>query len=140
MHVSAKVDYAVRALLLLAEHAPALVTVETLSVEQDLPRGYAEGILNELRKHGFVVGKRGVGGGYQLARPAATIRVGDVVSDLEGPFVTVRAAAPDTLDYTGVAQHVPSLWGAVDDRLHDVLDAVSLADLLVGRLPAPSSS
>ncbi len=136
MHVSAKVDYAVRALLLLAARAPALVTVETLSSEQDLPRDYAEGILNDLRKHGYVVSKRGAGGGYSLARAASSIPVGEVVAALEGPFVTVRAAPVSSLAYEGVAQHVPALWDTVDARLHSVLDEVSLDDLLAGRIPA----
>ncbi|GEA85672.1 MAG: Rrf2 family transcriptional regulator [Cellulomonas sp.] len=135
MHISAKVDYAVRALLLLAERAPALVTAEVLSAEQDLPREYAEQILTELRKLGYVVSKRGARGGFQLARPAAEVLVGPVLSSLEGPFVTVRATLPDTLAYRGVARHLPMLWGALDDTLHGVLDRVTLADLLTGELP-----
>jgi Rrf2 family protein len=139
VHISAKVDYAVRALLLLAQHEPALVTAETLSAEQDLPREYAETILTDLRKLGYVVSKRGAGGGFQLARPASQILVGPVVAALEGPFVTVRASPPDALAYRGVAQHLPSLWNALDDSLHDVLDNVTLADLLTGDLPIPGA-
>lgn len=135
VHISAKVDYAVRALLLLAQRAPDLVTAEALSTEQDLPREYAEQILTELRKLGYVVSKRGARGGFQLARPADEVLVGPVVSALEGPFVTVRAAPPDRLVYRGVAQHLPTLWGAIDDTLHGVLDQVTLADLLAGRVP-----
>ncbi len=136
MHISAKVDYAVRALLLLAQRAPELVTAEALSAEQDLPREYAEQILTELRKLGYVVSKRGARGGYQLAHPADEVLLGPVLSALEGPFVTVRAALPQTLTYRGVAQHLPVLWGALDDTLHDVLDHVTLADLLTGELGA----
>lgn len=138
MHISAKVDYGVRALLLLADRSPALVSAEALSAAQDLPREYAEVVLRELRKHGFVASKRGAAGGYQLARPAAQIPLGDVIARLGGSFVTVRANAPHTLTYDGVAQHLPALWGVVDDSLHGVLDAITLDDLLVGRLPRVS--
>ncbi|CAM5786564.1 RrF2 family transcriptional regulator [Cellulomonas persica] len=137
MHISAKVDYAVRALLLLAQRAPELVTAEALSAEQDLPREYAEQILTELRKLGYVVSKRGARGGFHLAHPADEVLIGPVLSSLEGPFVTVRAALPDTLTYRGVAQHLPTLWGALDETLHDVLDHVTLADLLTGAVPSP---
>ncbi|AEI13601.1 RrF2 family transcriptional regulator [Cellulomonas gilvus] len=139
MHISAKVDYAVRALLLLAQRAPELVTAEALSAEQDLPREYAEAILTELRKLGYVVSKRGAGGGFQLARPAGEILVGPVVGALEGPFVTVRATPPEAIAYRGVAQHLPSLWGALDESLHGVLDSVTLADLLVGHIPTQAA-
>jgi Rrf2 family protein len=140
VHISAKVDYAVRLLLLLAERAPELVKVDRLSAEQELPREFAEGILNDLRKLGLVTSRRGAHGGYVLARAPESITVGSVVRSLDGPFVTVRAAPVEALIYQGVAQHLPLLWGAVDDKLHDVLDAVTLADLLAGTLPAVATS
>lgn len=132
MHVSAKADYAVRALLLLAQHAPEVVKVEQLAVEQDLPQQYAEGILNDLRKLGFVTSRRGAHGGYSLARDAREIAVGDVVRGLDGPLVTVRAVPPGRLTYDGVARHLPALWELTDQRLREVLDAVTLDDLLRG--------
>jgi len=134
VHISAKADYAVRALLLLADRVPDLVKIDVLSSEQDLPRGFAEGILNDLRKLGFVSSRRGARGGYTLARPAAEISVGGVLRLVDGPFVTVRAAPPEQLTYRGVAQHLPAVWGAMDDSLHGVLDEMSLDDLLHGRV------
>jgi Rrf2 family protein len=137
VHISAKADYAVRALLLLADRSPDLVKIDVLSSEQDLPRGFAEGILNDLRKLGFVTSRRGAHGGYTLARPAAAITVGDVLRVVDGPFVTVRAAPPEQLNYRGVAKHLPALWGAMDVSLHDVLDGMTLANLLSGDVPDP---
>jgi Rrf2 family protein len=134
VHVSAKADYAVRALLMLADRSPDLVKIDVLSTEQDLPRGFAEGILNDLRKLGFVASRRGAHGGYTLARPADKITVGGVLRLVDGPFVTVRAAPPDQLTYRGVAQHLPAVWGAMDDSLHGVLDEMTLDDLLHGRV------
>lgn len=99
VHISAKVDYAVRALLLLAERAPDLVTAEALSTEQDLPREYAEQILTELRKLGYVVSKRGARGGFHLARPADEVLVGPVLAALEGrssPCARPRPTASST--------------------------------------------
>lgn len=140
MHISAKADYAVRALLLLADRSPELVKIDILSAEQDLPRGFAEGILNDLRKLGFVASRRGAHGGYTLARPAGEITVGEVLRVVDGPFVTVRAAPPDQLVYRGVAQHLPALWGAMDVSLHGVLDAMTLDDLLNGRVARADDS
>lgn len=137
MHVSAKLDYAVRALLHLAERAPAVVNVETLSAEQQLPRLYAEAVLNDLRKHGYVASRRGARGGYRLAVAPEQIGIGALVRLVDGPFVTVHDADPASVRYPGAAQHVPALWGTVDDALHGVLDAITLADVLAGRLPSP---
>jgi Rrf2 family protein len=134
VHISAKADYAVRALLLLADRTPELVKIDVLTSEQDLPRGFAEGILNDLRKLGFVASRRGANGGYTLARAAAAITIGDVLRVVDGPFVTVRAAPPEQLTYRGVARHLPALWGAMEVSLHDVLDAMTLEDLLLGRV------
>ncbi|WP_029291005.1 Rrf2 family transcriptional regulator, partial [Cellulomonas sp. HZM] len=135
MRISAKVDYAFQALLHLAERSPDLVSASDLAAAQGLPHDYAETVLGELRKAGYVVSRRGSHGGYQLARPASQVRVGSLVSQFDGPFVTVRAATPGTLQYQGVARNLPSLWGAVDERLHDLLDSITLADVLEGRIP-----
>ena len=108
MHISARGDYAVRAALGLAAAYPATVSSATLAAEQDLPGKFLEAILADLSQAGLVRGQRGVEGGYVLTRPPAE----------------------------GTAAHLQLLWVAVRAAVRNVLDEVSLADVVRGRLPA----
>jgi Rrf2 family protein len=134
--ISAKSDYAIRALLVLAEHAPALVKIDVVIAEQQLPRKFVEAILGDLRRAGIVRSMRGAEGGYALARPAAEISVGAVIRAVDGPLAEVRGLRPDEMNYSGLAQHLPGLWVAVRASLRRVLDETSLQQLLTGKLPA----
>ena len=102
VHVSAKVDYAVRALLELATVArtddKALVKGETIAAAQDIPMKFLEAILRDLRNDGIIASKRGVDGGYRLDRPADRITVADVVRSLEGPLAAVRGERPEDVE------------------------------------------
>ena len=136
MDVSAKVDYAIRALLGIASHAPDLTTVEMLVEEQRLPRKFVESILGDLRRAGFVRSQRGVHGGFTLARPPDQITLGSVFRAVDGPLAEVRGLRPNETEYTGAAQHLPDVWVAVRASLRRVLDEVTIAQVLSGRLPA----
>jgi Rrf2 family protein len=136
VEISAKSDYAVRALLVLAEHAPALVKIDMVIAEQQLPRKFVEAILGDLRRAGIVRSMRGAEGGYALARPAGEISIGAVIRAVDGPLAEVRGLRPDEMNYSGLAQHLPGLWVAVRASLRRVLDETSLQQLLTGRLPA----
>lgn len=135
MKVSAKVEYAVRALLVLAD-APGLLRIDAIVAGQRLPVKFVEGILSDLRRAGIVRTQRGVHGGYCLARPASEVTVGAVLRAVDGPLATVHGQSPDATAYPGAAVHLPAVWVAVRASLRDVLDDVSLADVLAGRLPA----
>ena len=136
VHVSAKVDYAVRALLELATVArtddKALVKGETIAAAQDIPMKFLEAILRDLRNDGIIASKRGVDGGYRLDRPADRITVADVVRSLEGPLAAVRGERPEDVDYGGAATHLRDLWIAARVSIRDVLERVTLDDLLDG--------
>lgn len=136
MQISAKTDYAVRALLSLAAAAPALVKVDAIITEQDLPRKFVEAILGELRRAGLVRSQRGAEGGYALAKPAEQISMGAVLRAVDGPLAEVRGLRPHETEYTGVAAHLPEVWVAVRASLRRVLDETSLAQVLSGELPA----
>jgi Rrf2 family protein len=136
VEISAKSDYAVRALLVLAEHAPALVKIDMVIAEQQLPRKFVEAILGDLRRAGIVRSMRGAEGGYALARPAGEISIGAVIRAVDGPLAEVRGLRPDEMNYSGLAQHLPGLWVAVRASLRRVLDETSLQQLLTGKLPA----
>ena len=137
MQISAKTDYAIRALLNLAAHEPELVKVDTIVREQGLPRKFVEAILGELRRAGLVRSQRGAEGGYALAKPASEVTLGAVIRAVDGPLAEVRGLRPDETSYAGVAEHLPEVWIAVRVSLRRVLDEVTLAHVLTGKLPGP---
>lgn len=135
MHISAKTDYAVRALLTLAAAAPGTVTGQTLAVEQELPQKFLESILVDLRRAGLVRSRRGPVGGYSLARPADQILVGEAVRAVDGPLAVVRGERPEQAVYAGAAENLGTLWVALRAAVRSVLDEVTIAELLSGDLP-----
>jgi len=131
MRVSAKVDYALRALLeLAAAPPPGQVSAERLATAQAIPPKFLENILLELRRGEIVISQRGVDGGYRLARPAGEISVADVIRALEGPIASVRGVRPEELEYTGNARRLQPLWIELRASMRDVLEGTTLADLL----------
>ena len=135
MHISAKVDYALRALCTLASDEAAQ-TADQLAEAQGLPVRFLRSILNELRRGAIVNSHRGNEGGYQLARPAAEITVGEVFRRLEGPLAEVRGLRPEAASYDAAAANLQQLWVAVRACLREVLDEVTIADVVSGQLPA----
>jgi Rrf2 family protein len=136
--ISARTDYAVRAMLTLAaahRDDAGPVSVEALARRQDLPRKFLEAVVADLRGAGLVLSRRGAHGGYVLALPATEVTLGDVFRAVDGPLAEVRGLRPQDTAYEGVAQHLPSLWVAVRSSLRDVLDRTTLADVLDGDLP-----
>jgi len=137
--ISARTEYAVRAMLALARAQARVagpLSVETLAQQQDLPRKFLEAIVADLRAAGLVVSTRGARGGYTLARPASGVSIGDVFRAVDGPLAEVRGLRPHETSYEGVAQHLPTVWVAVRVALREVLDDTSLAQVLSGELPA----
>ena len=107
MRVSAKADYAVRAMVELAacggsRSSPA--KGEAISAAQAIPLRFLENILGELRVHGLVHSRRGADGGYWLARDADEITLAEIIRAVEGPLATVRGEAPDEIEYRGAAE------------------------------------
>jgi NitT/TauT family transport system permease protein len=133
--ISAKSDYAVRALLALAAAEPSVVKIETLATAQQLPRKFLEAILGDVRRAGIVRSQRGADGGYALARPASQIALADVIRAVDGPLAEVRGLRPENTAYTGAAEHLQTVWVAVRASLRVVLEQVSLADVVSGQLP-----
>jgi Rrf2 family protein len=134
--VSAKSDYAVRALLELAQAGDGPVKGERLAQTQAIPLKFLENILIDLRHAGIVRSQRGADGGYWLARGPDGISVGEVIRAVDGPLASVRGEAPENLDYDGAAEHLQAVWIAVRASLRSVVDELTLADVVAGRLPA----
>jgi len=137
VEISAKTEYALRAMLQLTDAAgdDAPISVDALARAQGLPRKFLESILADLRRADLVLSTKGARGGYRLARPAADIPVGAVMRAVDGPLAAVRGRRPQDTTYDGVAQHLPMLWIAVRSSLRQVLDETSLEQLGSGDLP-----
>jgi Rrf2 family protein len=130
VRVSAKVDYALRALAELAVAPAGHVKAERLATAQEIPLKFLENILVELRRAEIVTSQRGAEGGYQLAKLAAEISLADVIRAVEGPIATVRGARPEDVAYTGAAVGLREVWIDLRASMRGVLEETSLADLV----------
>jgi Rrf2 family protein len=136
MHISAKVEYAVRALLVLAAANGGPMSGAALAQTQDLPSKFLDGILAELRRNHIIVSQRGADGGYRLARDASTIALADIIRAIDGPLAAIRGEHPEETAYGGAAEHLQDVWIAVRATLRSVLETTTLADVVAGKLPA----
>ncbi|MEU6950540.1 Rrf2 family transcriptional regulator [Streptomyces sp. NPDC046316] len=136
MRISARADYAVRAALqLAASRSDEPLKTEAIAEAQDIPHKFLEGILNDMRRGGLVVSRRGGNGGYRLAKPAESISIADVIRVVDGPLVSVRGVRPPDLSYTGPAESLLPLWVALRSNVREILEGVSLADVASAELP-----
>lgn len=141
MRITAKVDYAVRAVAELAAvqlqdpEPRATKKAEALATAQEIPVRFLEGILAELRRSGIVGSQRGSEGGYWLARPADEVSVADVIRAVEGPLADVHGEPPEEVGYGGVALPLQRVWIATRAALRSVLETTSMADVVRDELP-----
>jgi Rrf2 family protein len=141
VHVTAKADYAVRAIVELAagdQGAPR--KVEELANAQDIPLSFLENILTQLRSAGIVRSQRGPEGGYWLAEPADQTTLATVIRAVEGPLVGVRGQRPEEVEYAGSAEALQQVWIALRANLRAVLEHVTVADVAAGKLPKQVTS
>jgi Rrf2 family protein len=136
VRVTAKVDYAVRALLELAVARDGPVKGERIAQAQEIPLKFLENILIDLRHANIVRAQRGAEGGYWLARPASEVTLGEIIRAVEGPLASVRGEPPEDVNYTGAAENLRTVWVAVRASLRAVVDELTLADVVADRLPA----
>jgi Rrf2 family protein len=136
MHVSARTDYAVRALVELAAADRQPLKRERLAAAQDIPIKFLGNILQELKNAGLVQTHRGAEGGYWLAVPADRITLADVIRAVDGPLANVRGERPELVSYPGAAEPLRAVWVAVRASLRSVLEQVTLADVARNTLPA----
>ena len=136
MRVSAKSDYALRALIELAARADSgPVSAEELGRAQEIPHNFLQAILADLRRAGIVISQRGQAGGWRMARPAEDVSVADVIRAVDGPLVSVYGLRPEAVDYNESARVLQHVWIAARSSLRDVFEKVSIKALAEGRLP-----
>jgi len=136
MHVTAKADYAVRAVIELAsgsQDSPR--KVDEVATAQGIPVSFLENILTQLRSSGLVRSQRGPEGGYWLAKPPEEVNLAQVIRAVEGPLVGVRGLRPEEVSYQGSAESLQQVWLALRANLRKVLEHVTLADVASGTLP-----
>jgi len=146
VRVSTRGDYACRALLSLALRPdPATpVSVRDIAERTALPQPYLEQILLALKGAGLVRSKRGVGGGYTLARPAAQIRLSEIISAVDGPITLGDFGEPHqdgACDHEGQCVLL-AVWKQVGDEMRRHLDSFTLeavAAMSRGEQPWPIS-
>src|ERR1700740_3673640 len=136
MHVTAKADYAVRAVIELADSRQgAPRKVDDIAQAQGIPVSFLENILTQLRSSGIVRSQRGPEGGYWLAQPADEGNLAQVIRAVEGPLVGVRGQRPEEIEYIGSSEALQQVWIALRTNLRKVLENVSVADVAKGKLP-----
>lgn len=137
MRISAKADYALRALMEISRHdGDRSVTANEVADAQSIPRGFLLAILSDLRRAELVGSQRGKAGGWLLARPPSLVTVADVIRAVDGPLASVHGKRPEAVvlsDASGAA--LQRMWIAVRHSLREVLESVTLADLVRGELP-----
>ena len=147
MKVSTRGDYASRALLSLALHDDATgpTSVRDIADRTGLPQPYLEQILLALKGAGLVRSKRGVGGGYVLARSPEEITLGQIVSAVDGPIVAGDFGEPHkdgACDHEGQCVLL-AVWADVGSHMRSHLDSFTLADMVDrarGNVNAPLAS
>ncbi len=135
MRVSARADYAIRALLELAA-GDAPIRADAIAAAQGIPPKFLENLLVDLRRARLVVSQRGREGGYRLARASDSITLADVIRAIDGPLAGVRDDAPEDVTYAGAATSLRDVWVALRASMRQVLEATTLADVAGGTLPA----
>lgn len=144
MRVSTRGDYASRALLSLALHLGEAgpTSVQRLAERTGLPQPYLEQILLSCKGAGLVRSKRGVGGGYELARHPDEITLGEIVAAVEGPITAGTFGLPHedgACDQEGRCALL-AVWSEVGEHMRSHLDTFTLSDMIARARPADAAS
>ena len=136
MRMSAKAEYAIRAMVQLATAGDGeVVKTEDLAKAQGIPAQFLVDILSDLRTDRLVRSHRGRDGGYELARQATDISIADVLRCIDGPLASVRDIGLGDLPYCGPTAALTDVWRALRASMRSVLEKTSLADVASGGLP-----
>lgn len=144
--LSKRTKYGLQALVALArvpDGKPLLIA--DLAGQERLPLKFLEVILCDLKSSGYLVSRKGRGGGYALARPASQIRMGDVIRQLEGPLAPLPCASVTGFEPCGDCQDPATcrtrlLMREVRDAVASVLDNKTLADVAQSEAPVNDES
>ncbi len=134
MKVSTRGEYGVRAMVALAHHyGIGPMSIAAVAKESSVPYAYLEQLIVPLRKAGLVESKRGAQGGYQLTRPPAEVKVGEVYRVMEGPVAPMDCVSEDVSEQTCPlidGCETRPVWLKLRDSIAGVIDSMTLADLI----------
>ncbi|WP_414625666.1 RrF2 family transcriptional regulator [Candidatus Blastococcus massiliensis] len=136
VRINARVDYAVRAVVELAAAAPDSMTADAIATAQGIPSRFLQAILTDLQRARLVTSQRGRDGGYRLALPASEISIARVMRIEQGFLAEVHGQRPEDVRYPGAAADLAQVWVAAREAYRRVLEGVTVADVVSGRLPA----
>lgn len=133
MNLSQKCQYAVRAMLELAkQYGQGPVAISQIAATQAIPQRFLENILNELKPTGLIESRRGIQGGYLLAKDPANITVGEVIRLVEGPLDPVRCIGDRNTPCCPLKESCAliNLWNRAKAAVEDVYNGTSFRDLI----------
>lgn len=126
LRISAKGEYAIKAVLDLALHyGQGLIPIQEIAARQRIPQRYLEQVLLALKRDGWLTSKRGAAGGYHLTRPPEEITVGAVLRAVEGASAPFEAAARAGRD----GHDLVELWDEIAEAVSGVVDRLTFAEL-----------
>lgn len=128
LRISAKGEYAIRAVLDLAlHHGGGLIPIQEIAARQRIPQRYLEQVLLALKRAGLLTSKRGAAGGYHLARAPEEITVGEILRAVEGASAPFEALGPERAGRDG--HDLIELWDAIAEAVSGVVDRLTFGEL-----------
>ena len=132
--LSMKAKYALRALMVMAKNEKKMLSSKSIALTAEVPQKFLDNILQELRHHGLVDSKRGIFGGYFLAKPASEIMVGNLIRIMDGHLAPLRCASVSAYqkceDCTDESTcEIRKTMVEVRNAISDVLDDKSIREL-----------
>jgi Rrf2 family iron-sulfur cluster assembly transcriptional regulator len=112
------------------------ISLAEIAKRQEISLSYLEQLFAKLRKGGLVRSVRGPGGGYRLSRPAAELRIADIILAVDEPIAATRCKTGSPLGCTGTTTRCVThdLWEELGRQIHVFLSSVSLADVVEKRV------
>jgi len=134
LRISTKSQYGLRAMVYLAKHRDKISSLNLISEKEGISFDYLEKIISKLEKTGLIKAKKGVQGGYFLAKSPKRIKIGDIIRALEGDTVLVKCIAPiRKRGYRCPRERkclTKNFWQKIQKTLNNVLNSITLADLI----------
>jgi len=132
--LSLKGEYAIRALLVLGLHYDdRVVSIGTISTEQNIPKRFLEQILTDLKSAGLVESKRGISGGYRLAKPPNQIPLSSVVRHIEGALAPISCVSERFYEKCSCPDEsrcaIRSVMKEIRDAVVKIAERVTIADM-----------
>jgi Rrf2 family protein len=128
--LSTKTQYGLRAVIYLAVNGKRFCSIKEISKAEGIPFDYLEKILSKLEKSGFIKSKKGVSGGYALARKPKAMGAGELVSVLEGGLALTKCSLGTAVCGRQGNCLAKKLWQKIQKAINQTLNSLTLADLL----------